>query len=86
MVNNEDMNWVWVVVAIILILFLFGNVGFGMMGYGGMGGMMQWMFGQNTYGSNYGYGFMPFFGLIFMIGITILVVLAITWLIKEIKK
>ena len=57
-----------------------------MMGYCGMGGMMQWMFGQNTYGSNYGYGFMPFFGLIYMIAITVLVVLAITWLIKEIKK
>ena len=85
MEKNDNVKWVWVIIGIVLILFLFGNIGFGMMGYyGGFGpnSMMQMMYGFN----NLGYGFMSMFGLIYMIAITVLIILGIYWLITKITE
>lgn len=65
-------NNVWIITtAIIVLLILLGS--FGMMGFGG--GMMGY----------YGLG-MGLFGSIFMILVTIILVLSIFWIVKQIQE
>ena len=66
-----------IVIALVILLFLGG---FGMIGFGsyGMGGMMQWMFGE-------GFGFMWIFGWLIMILILAALIFFIFWLIKQLN-
>ena len=70
---KKDNTPVMILLAIIFIL-LFG--GFGMMGFGWMGGMMSGIYG--------GFG-IGFFGWLFMPLILIILILLIVWLIKQIQ-
>ena len=67
---------VWVIILIAVLIFLFGGIG---MGFGGYGGMMGMMYG--TYGSG-----MMFLGWIYGILILVALVLFIVWLTKQIQK
>ncbi|MBS3086088.1 hypothetical protein J4422_00100 [Candidatus Pacearchaeota archaeon] len=74
MKNNETMVWVIVIVAVLVLIF--GGVG---MGFGGYGGMMGMMYG--TYGSG-----MMFFGWLYGVLILVALVLFIVWLARQIQK
>jgi len=74
MKNNETLVWVIVIVAVLVLVF--GGLG---MGFGGYGGMMNMMYGD--YGSG-----MMFFGWLYGILILIALVLFIVWLAKQIQK
>lgn len=68
--NGSNNNLLIGIVVVIVICILFGGFGFGYRGYGMMGG--------------YDYGFMLFNNVI-MILLTILIVVGIFWLIKNIN-
>ncbi len=73
----KDNNTLIIVIIVILAFLLFGGFGFGMMGwpwYGG--GMMSGYYGTGSW----------IFGWIFMILITIIMILGIVWLVKQIQK
>ena len=74
MKNNETMVWVIVIVAVLVLVF--GGLG---MGFGGYGGMMGMMYG--TYGSG-----MMFFGWLYGVLILVALVLFIVWLARQIQK
>ena len=74
MKNNETIVWVIVIVAVLVLIF--GGVG---MGFGGYGGMMGMMYG--TYGSG-----MMFFGWLYGVLILVALVLFIVWLARQIQK
>lgn len=70
-------NLILTIVVAFIFLFLLSEI-FGMMGYNNYGyGMMGGMFG--------GFGFMPFFGWLFMILIFVALVLFIAWLVKQLQ-
>jgi len=72
--NNE--NLIWIVLGIAIVVLLFGGVGMGFGGYGGMSSMM--------YGS-YGSGMM-LFGWLYGVLIFVALILFIIWMVKQIQK
>ena len=72
--KNE--STILIIVLIAAIVLIFGGVG---MGYEGYGGMMNMMYG--SYGSG-----MMYFGWIYSFLILVALVLLVAWLVKEIQK
>ena len=72
---KKENNAVIVAVIVLLILLIFG--GFGMMGFGNYGGMMNWGYG--------GFGTMWIFGWLIMSLVVIALVLFIMWLVKQLQ-
>ncbi len=71
-------NLILTIVIAFLALFVISSLFSGMMGfgsYGYMGGIM----------GNFGFGFMPFFGWLFMLLIFVALVLFIAWLVKQLQ-
>lgn len=75
MTDNQNNIALAIVIALVVIL-LYG--GFGMMGFGGTGGMMSGFYG--------GFGFMWLFGGLIMILVIVALVLFIFWLIKQLRR
>ncbi len=77
---EKQENLVLIIAVVIIALFLFGGVGFGMMGWGGGYGMMRnWDYGSG------GYGFGMLISWIVNLALLVLIIVGIIWFVRQLQ-